>query len=160
MKFTHTLRNAATRAIVFFTLLTVIAMAALESGCRHKDNPFIPPDSNAGRWTLIVRGPRIMYRNSAGGYVLNYDSITVRVYDSNGVLRDGIWVRSQCDVSRDSISLNVHSIADTAANWRGCEPYLQYWGSGGPDGYEVIRSYIVADSDTVHAAYGFKVRDP
>jgi hypothetical protein len=160
MKSTPKLSSAVAGAIVFFTLLTIMAVAVAGSGCRHKSNPLTPPDSNAGHWTLVVRGPRIIYRDHLGGHAPNFDSITVRAYDPSGVLRGDIWVRSQCDVSRDSVTLNVHTRSDTATEWRGCEPHLVYWGSGGPDGAEVIRSYLVNDTDTVWAAYGFKVRDP
>jgi len=157
---TANVNRALVSAAIFVLLLLAVTVLLTLGGCRKKSNPYIPPDTNAGHWALVLHGPRVMYRDHPGGHVPNNDSIYVRVYDPNGLLHGGVLVHSQCDVSRDSIALLVTTRTDTTVDWRGCDPHLTYWGSGGADGTELVKSYIIAEQETIRAAIGFKVLNP
>jgi hypothetical protein len=140
-----------------------VALLSIGSGC-NKKNPVTYTDNPPnGQWSLLLRGPQIVYRGSEG-HVDNFDSIRVRVYKPDGSIADGILVHSQCDVSRDSVAALVTTRSDTVTYWRGCTPGLIYWGAGSSDGGEVIRSWAAVQvspthMDTITASYGFKIRN-
>ncbi|MBU0509747.1 hypothetical protein KKH27_13045 [bacterium] len=134
-------------------------------GCREKASPTEPiPPVPPGSWTMYLMAPPSMFRNAPGGHVEN-DTIPLRLFDPNGIVRSNVMVISQCDVSRDSVTPNAWTRTDTLNRPWGCEPAIIYWGTGGPDGREVVRSWAFSitesDTDTLAEAFAsFKVFDP
>ncbi|MFZ5434025.1 MAG: hypothetical protein ACOZB3_09660 [Calditrichota bacterium] len=159
----HGLRNSLLPVLVVVLFLVVSVLPL--SGCRSKDNPVGPPDGpQPGHWTLVLSAPPSMFRDLPGGHVEN-DTITVRLYNEEGILASGVRIYSKCDVSVDSVSPQIQSRSDTAAVPWGANPALIYWGSGGVDGREVVRSWALSiaqgDTDTLATAFAsFKVFDP
>ncbi|MDD5087875.1 MAG: hypothetical protein PHI18_03635 [bacterium] len=142
----------------------VLALIALALGCRSKDNPAGPDDPPTGSWRLWLDAPPSMFRNEPGGHVEN-DTITLRLLNPLGQVPAGVRIISQCDVSRDSVTLNTWTYSDTVAFPWGCNPPLIYWGGGGAEGHEVVRSWAVTiaqnDTDTLaSASVSVKVFDP
>ena len=148
----------------FLLAFAAISVTALALGCRSKETPTGPDDPQPGPWRMWLDAPPSMFRNAPGGHVIN-DTIVLRVLDPLGHVPAGVRIFSQCDVSRDSVTMNTWSWSDTVARPWGCEPPLIYWGSGGADGREVVRSWAVSiaqgDTDTLAiASASFKIFDP
>lgn len=159
----HGLRKSLLPVVLIAVFLVISGLPL--NGCRSKDNPVGPPDGpQPGQWTLILNAPPSMFRDIPGGHVEN-DTITVRLYNEEGILTSGVRIFSKCDVSADSVSSQIQSRSDTVAVPWGANPALIYWGSGGVDGREVVRSWALSiaqgDTDTLASAFtSFKVFDP
>jgi hypothetical protein len=144
--------NAILRLI---PLLWIAAVAALTSpGCRHKDNPYIPPiDTTASTYHLFLRADSVMYIGNSGH--VDNDTITVRVYDEHGALASGLTVRSRALLDPSNPVTNaVVTSADTVHHpWGTGVTPLVYWGVGADNGegirQETIFSYITQPTDTV-----------
>lgn len=147
----------------FLLAFAAISLIALALGCRTKSTPTGPDDPPPGVWSLYLDAPPSMFRNAPGGHVEN-ETIVLRLFNPEGRAPTGVRIFSQCDVSHDSVTLNTWT-ADTLSRPWGCNPPLLYWGSGGADGREVVRSWAVSiaqgDTDTLaSASASFKVFDP
>lgn len=141
--------------------LLLLALAVASGGCRHKENPLVPPDTTQpGQYSIELRAPLVMYRDQIGGHVIN-EIIPVRVFNSEGRLTGGANIRSRASVSHDSVTPSASSYSDSIAHPDGSNPPIIYWGSGGVDGWETVQSWVVVDGDTVaQTSASFKVLDP
>ncbi len=144
-------------------LLLMCAVAAFTGpGCREKDNPYIPPiDTTDTPWRLVLRAPEVMYIDSSGH--VNYDTITVRLYDQLGLLHGGVPVYSVSLADPGKVTAAVVSSTDTVHHpWGTAVSPLVYWGIGdesGQDRHETISSWVIVNNDTVaRATVGFIIR--
>jgi hypothetical protein len=137
-----------------FLLLSVIA-ALTGPGCRGKDNPVHPIiDTTTTPWRLVLRAPEVMYIDTSGH--VNYDTITVRLYDQLGHLHAGTPVLSVSLDDPGKVTAAVVSSVDTVHRpWGTSGTPLMYWGigaEGGQERHETVSSWVIVSGDTVARA--------
>src|SRR5512145_1488597 len=131
-------RPAAFAAILIALSISVVAMS-----CREKDGNISGPgpDPN-GSWAIVLDTASTLY--------VPNDTISVRLFDPQGMLAVGKLLRLAATISQDSVSAVV-TTADTLSRPWGSNPPVYYWGTGDTGGqeqpHEIILAYYI-DSDT------------
>ncbi|MBI5059266.1 hypothetical protein HZB60_05735 [candidate division KSB1 bacterium] len=133
--------------------LGLVVLALTGNSCRKKstgndDSTGVP----IGEWSIRLIHGQALVRGTN-------DTITVRVYGTDGAAKSGILVACVA-ATGPFVTPNVTTRLDTNFAWWGSTPAVFYWGDGDADNHETINAWAIqtGSGDTLaHTQQSYKV---